>query len=147
MNTYKVLEMEYSMLGEFTGMLYNKYIDYSNPIEISENEIQFDHNFPTDKNEMPSMAYKKEWDEFNKKIWKNTYLKNKFLSNLRLYYKDEEFKIDISKMDNDLVLCHQKIAIFVHSKNKEKFEQNYKKIQSKREVILKSIKNIESRID
>ncbi len=139
-------ENEYSMLGEFTGMLYNKYFDYSDYKETTKNIITFEHNFPTDENKMPSIVYKNEWNEFYKKFWSDVYLKNKFWSDFRLYYEDEKLHKDISKMDDMLLLCYQRIAMFVHSKNEKEFRQTHDEIKSELNKILRDIMSIERRL-
>lgn len=137
---------EYTMLGEFAGMLYNKYFDHSIHRETSEHGIQFRYNFPTEESKMPSVVYKEEWEEFDKKIWKNTYLKNEFFSNFRLYYEDEKLSADILKVNEMLLLCYQRIDVFVHLKNPEEFQQTQEKIQSELDDILTNSMNIEAKL-
>ncbi len=120
---------EYSMLGEFARMIYNKYLDYSVHSDTFKDEIKFKSKFPTDANLLPGVAYKNEWNKFDDKIWKNTYIKKKFLANFELYNKDERLSLDITRMDKMMHLCHQRVAVLVHSKNRDEFERTYNKIQ------------------
>src|SRR2546428_10878467 len=55
---------KYTLLGEFTSLLINNYIDYSLTTINSDGSPNFTRRFPEENDEKPSKKYIQQWDEF-----------------------------------------------------------------------------------
>jgi len=145
-NYTKSFGREYTMLGEFVGLLYNNYIDLSAVKETPEKGIQHSMKFPTEDKEKPFILHMNMWKEFEKEFWKNTYNKNEFLSSFRLYYNDEELSKDIMNANSMLNQIFNRTGVFLYSKTLKEFDGTYKKLTKELDDVLTSSMKIESKL-
>lgn len=137
---------KYSLLGEFIGLLFNKYIDYSLTTMNSDGTPKFMHRFPKENDEKPFKKYVQRWDDFENTFWKLSYPTNEFMSNFRLYYTEIELNNKIWKLNKDMNEIFHIAQIFFYSNDLNEFQTRYKDAQAKLDIILKLLIEIESRL-
>jgi diketogulonate reductase-like aldo/keto reductase len=80
----------------------------------------------SDKNELPINKFKRDYNEFRNNINKNITLMWRFFSTARIYYNEDKIADAINEAMNGANICVNSIQKFVHSKNTEEINENFK---------------------
>ena len=97
-------------------------------------------------NEIPNLKFEKEYDELKNKIYEASLIKNRVISNIRLYFGDDELETNCIKLNNLLNDKQDIVQRFVNSVNVNEIKEYYEIFDAKRDPIKETFKEFEEKM-
>jgi hypothetical protein len=135
---------KYSLLGEFTGLVYNSYVDPKLTVVNTDGTLKNHFKFPKLDSEKPFNKYSEQWKEFEKTYWELSYPSNDFLTNFRFYFNEPEINDEIGDSMKMMNAVFHRVKLFLHSDDLSEFQRWYADIHKRLDDVLPLLYSIET---
>jgi hypothetical protein len=92
----------YDITISFIGMIFDEYVQYDHKLNEKIPKGHAILEFPTNSDEFPKKKFQNEYKKFQSDIRESTFHGSRFLSSLRLYYRNQQLEEEYEKIHEQL---------------------------------------------
>ena len=134
---YQVIESYIVYEKDTTSILFE---DFSNDAF----QITTYLKFPSNIDDKPDKKFNWEYTVLSEKLRETSFIQNRFVSSIRLYYQDDA--LDKTRLEIEKTLKNEQDLLqkFIHSNNANEMISTYKQFQEQSEIVITQMKSLET---